>query len=88
MRKNPEKILTQETCPDRDRTRARCVTGAHTTACPTAVDIFSALKYEHRCFIKIKILIGRGKNARQSHTTLLEACGRETLLYHTVVSWA
>ena len=32
------KNLTQETCPDRDRTRARCVTGAHATACSTAVD--------------------------------------------------
>ena len=33
-----EKKLTQETCPDGDRTRARCVTGAHATACSTAVD--------------------------------------------------
>ena len=27
--KKPRKNLTQETCPDRDRTRARCVTSAH-----------------------------------------------------------
>ena len=32
------KKLNQETCPDRDRTRARCVTGAHDTTCSTAVD--------------------------------------------------
>ena len=32
------KNLTQETYPDGDRTWARCVTGAHATACPTAVD--------------------------------------------------
>ena len=35
LRKN----LTQETCPDRDRTRIRCATGAYATACSTAVDI-------------------------------------------------
>ena len=34
----PRKILTQETCPDRGRTRARCVTGAHAAAWSTAVD--------------------------------------------------
>ena len=27
----PRKILTQETCPTGDRTRARCVTSAHAT---------------------------------------------------------
>ena len=32
------KNLTQETCPDEDWTRARCVTDAHATACSTAVD--------------------------------------------------
>ena len=36
----PRKNLTQETCPDRDRTRARCVTSAHATTCSTAVDIY------------------------------------------------
>ena len=34
----PRKNLTQETWPDRDQTRARCVTGVHATAWPTAVD--------------------------------------------------
>ena len=34
----PRKNRTQETCPDRDRTRARCVTDAHATTCPTAVE--------------------------------------------------
>ena len=34
----PRKNLTQETCPNRDRTRACCVTGAHAAAWPTAVD--------------------------------------------------
>ena len=33
--KKPRKNLTQETCPDRDRTRARCVTSAHATTCST-----------------------------------------------------
>ena len=39
----PRKNLTQETCPDRDRTRARCVTSAHATTCSTAVDTFVIL---------------------------------------------
>ena len=34
----PRKNLTQETYPDRDRARARCVTSAHATTCSTAVD--------------------------------------------------
>ena len=33
-----KKNLTQEICPVRDRSRTRCVTGAHATARPTAVD--------------------------------------------------
>ena len=33
---NPRKNLTQE---NGDRTRARCVTGAHATAWPTPVDV-------------------------------------------------
>ena len=43
-------------------------------------------KYKQRCFIKIQI--ARGKNARQCHTALLEACGRETLPYRSVGRWA
>ena len=43
-------------------------------------------KREQRCFIKI--LIARGKNARQCHTALLKACDRETLPHRTVVRWA
>ena len=43
-------------------------------------------KCEQRCFIKIHI--ARGKNARQWHTALLEACGREILPYRTVARWA
>ena len=35
--KTPKKH-TQETCPVRDSNPARCVTGAHSTACSTAVD--------------------------------------------------
>ena len=31
------KNLTQELVPTGDRARARCTTGAHTTACSTAV---------------------------------------------------
>ena len=34
----PRKNLTQETCPDWGRTRARCETSAHATTCSTAVD--------------------------------------------------
>ena len=34
----PRKNLTQETTPTGDGTRVRCVTGAHATAWPTAVD--------------------------------------------------
>ena len=34
------KNLTQETCPDRESIRARCLTDAHATACSTAVDIY------------------------------------------------
>ncbi|PSN53204.1 hypothetical protein C0J52_04500 [Blattella germanica] len=43
-------------------------------------------KYEQRCFIKIQV--ARGINARQCHTELLEACGKQTLPYCTVASWA
>ena len=43
-------------------------------------------KYAQRCFIKIQI--ERGKNARQCHSALLEACGIETLPYSTVARWA
>ena len=39
----PRKNNTHQTCPDGDRTRARCVTGAHATACPTAVDLLLLL---------------------------------------------
>ena len=35
----PRKNLTQQTCPDRDRTRARCMRGAHATAWPIAVNM-------------------------------------------------
>ena len=31
--------------PTGDRTRARCVTGAHATACPTAVDTTKEIKF-------------------------------------------
>ena len=47
VRKNPEKTSPKEPVPTGDRTRDECVTGAHATACSTAVDIFitSILKY-------------------------------------------
>ena len=41
----PRKKLTQETRPDRGSTRARCVTGAHAIACPTAVDITTVIDF-------------------------------------------
>ena len=34
----PRKTLPRKLVPTGDRTRARCVTGAHATAWPTAVD--------------------------------------------------
>ena len=34
----PRKNYTQETCSDGDRTRARCMTSAHSTTCSTTVD--------------------------------------------------
>ena len=43
-------------------------------------------KYEQRCFIKIQVV--KEKKTGQCHTALLEAYGRETLLYHTVARWA
>ena len=43
-------------------------------------------KYEQKCLIKIQIAIG--KNTRQCHTALPEACDRETLSYRTVDRWA
>ncbi|KAJ4426847.1 hypothetical protein ANN_26646 [Periplaneta americana] len=33
-------------------------------------------------------VIARGRNARQCHTALLEACGREISPYRTVARWA
>ena len=36
----PKKNLTQKTCPDQGSNRGRCVTGAHATACSTAVEIY------------------------------------------------
>ena len=35
---NPEKTSPRKLVPTGDRTRARCVTGAHAAAWPTAVD--------------------------------------------------
>ena len=35
----PRKNLTRKLVPIADRTRARCVTGAHATAWPTAMDV-------------------------------------------------
>ena len=37
VRKNPEKASPRYLIPTMDRTRDRCVTGAHATACSTAV---------------------------------------------------
>ena len=35
---NPKKTSARKLVPTGDRTRARYLTGAHTTTCPTAVD--------------------------------------------------
>ena len=43
MRRNPEKTSLRKFVPIGDRTRARCVTGAHATTCSTAVDSFENL---------------------------------------------
>ena len=40
----PRKNLTQETCPDRGRTRARCVTSAHASTYSTAVDLYANIR--------------------------------------------
>ena len=37
--KTRRKTSPRKLVPNGDRTRARCVTGAHSTACPTAVDV-------------------------------------------------
>ena len=37
---NPEKPSPKKLVPTGDRTRARCVTGAHATAWPTSLDYF------------------------------------------------
>ena len=39
LRKNPEKTSPRKRVPTGDRTRARCVTGAHATTWSTAVDV-------------------------------------------------
>ena len=41
MRKNPEKSSPRKLVPTGDRTRARCVTGAHATTWATAVDFLT-----------------------------------------------
>ena len=44
--KPPKKPSPRKLVPTRDRTRARCVTGAHATACHTAVDtLFFSVSY-------------------------------------------
>ena len=40
----PRKTSPRKLVPTGDRTRARCVTGACATACPTAVDPFLRIK--------------------------------------------
>ena len=54
----PRKNLTQETFPTGDRTRARCVTGAHATTWPIAVDtlieILHAFYFRNLEYIIIK----------------------------------
>ena len=55
--KNPEKKLTQETCPD----RVRCVTSAHATTCSTAVDInpYSAKSLGDRLYATLHKMPGK-----------------------------
>ena len=55
----PRKNHTQETCPTGDRTRARCVTGVHATAWPTAVDHSESLglKYERKVWFWVGICV-------------------------------
>ena len=40
VRKNPEKTSPRKLVPTGDRTRVRCVTGAHASSWPTAMDFF------------------------------------------------
>ena len=66
----PREKLTQETC----RTRARCVTGAHAAACPTAVD--SKFRQSSRCNVTVPFkmigLISNGYiSAPMNHVLIL-----------------
>ena len=47
---NPEKTAPRKLVPTGDRTLARSVTGAHITACPTAVDILRGNTLFYRMF--------------------------------------
>ena len=47
VKKNPEKTSPRKPVPTWDRTRARCVTGAHATAWPTVVDTYIHHAYLH-----------------------------------------
>ena len=47
----PEKTSSRNLVPTGDRTRARCVTGKHATACSTAVNIF-----DYQFFITIFVI--------------------------------
>ena len=42
---NPGKTSPRELVPTEDRTRARCVTSAHATACSTAVDLNLLIRF-------------------------------------------
>ena len=44
VEEKPRKNLTQETCPDRRRTRARCVTSAHATTTFNFPTLFLAVR--------------------------------------------
>ena len=57
VRKNPDQTSPWKRVPTGDRTRARCVTGAHVTACPTAVD--AMLCYVMLCYATLRYVMLR-----------------------------
>ena len=62
VRKNPEKTSHRKRVPTGDQTRARCVPGAHATACFTAVvsfnknDFISYYVESYKVFTLLKIV--------------------------------
>ena len=59
---NPRKTLPRKLVPTGDRTRACCMTGAHATTCPTAVDAATFIGTDYS-----SLLLSAGKHAKTSY---------------------